>query len=87
MWVALHALVAWCMPSVLRALAAQPHASRALGQAPVAAGAAKGQVKWVDWLGLPLYHAMMVLIIPALVGFAPFSRRLSVRNLWDALMA
>ncbi|CAL8468718.1 g8258 [Coccomyxa elongata] len=87
MWVALHALVAWCMPSLLRALAAQPYASRALGQAALTAGAAKGRVKWVDWLGLPLYHAMMVLIIPALVGFAPFSRRLSVQNLWDALIA
>lgn len=87
MWVVLHALVAWCMPSVLRTLAAQPHAGMALGQAAVTAGTASGRVKWMDWLALPMYHVMMVLIIPALVGFAPFSRRLSVQHLWDALMA
>ncbi|KAK9914760.1 hypothetical protein WJX75_000214 [Coccomyxa subellipsoidea] len=85
-WVALHLLVAWFMPSVLRALAARPHTGAGSGAIPPM-GSASCRPKWVDWLGLPGYHAMMVLVIPALLGYAPFSRRLSAGRLWRALVA
>lgn len=84
-WVALHVLVAWFMPSVLRALAAQPQAGGVPGPG-AHLRSAKGQ-KWVDWLGLPSYHVMMVALIPALVGYAPFSRRLSALQLLRSLVA
>ena len=83
---ALHLLVAWFMPSVLRALAARPHTGAGSGAIPPM-GSASCRPKWVDWLGLPGYHAMMVLVIPALLGYAPFSRRLSAGRLWRALVA
>lgn len=85
-WVALQLLVAWFMPSVLHTLARQPAAGATLSVA-IAGGGPKGRAKWAQSLGLPIYHAMMVLLIPAAVGYAPFSRRLSMVHLRKSLLA
>jgi len=85
-WVALQLLVAWFMPSVLRVLARQPAAGAAhVAASPV--GGPRGRAKWAESLGMPMYHAVMVLLIPAAVGYAPFSRRLSMVHLWKSLLA
>ncbi|KAK9819393.1 hypothetical protein WJX81_002255 [Elliptochloris bilobata] len=60
-WLCLHVLAAWAAPAALGAAAPLD------GKASCALGAA----------GMAAYHAVMALVLPAMVGVAPFRGRLS----------
>ena len=73
-WLALHLLAAWAAPSALAWLqsAGAPRAGAA--RAPAGWGAAGAA-------GLLAYHVVMALVLPVLVGAAPFRGRLSPQEL------
>ena len=83
----LHVLVAWSMPSFLAALSQPP------SDMPQPANATKARQQQRGWrllcqqLGVPVYHTLMALVIPAGIGYAPFSGRLTVGHLWQVLVA
>ena len=86
-WVLLHVLVAWSMPSFLAALSQPPpdmlqpaHGSKFEQQQ-------QGWQLLLQQLGVPVYHTLMALVIPASIGYAPFSRRLTLGRLWHVLVA
>ncbi len=88
-WVLLHLLVAWSMPSFLAALARPPlDLPRPVNGMGAAGGEAEAQGWWLLLLvGMPAYHALMALVIPAGIGYAPFSSRLTAAHVWRVLVA
>jgi len=75
-WLALHLLAAWAEPAALAWL-------QAAGAPGAGAGGARRPAGWgaAGAAGLLAYHVVMALVLPVLVGAAPFRGRLSPQEL------
>ena len=81
-WVALHLIVAWFMPGILKTLASPKRLPiPALG---VAQDAGRSQLqRLLSSAALPAYHVLMALVLPAAAGVAAFGGAAQLVSVYD----
>lgn len=81
-WVALHLIVAWFMPGILKTLAS-PKRLPVPAQG-VAQDAGRSQLqRLLSSAALPAYHVLMALVLPAATGVAAFGGAAQLVNVYD----